>query len=168
MVKQVGFGIFGGLIAGALVGLAEAVYILSVAGTGEYGALLYAVVLYGFLGTCGGAGVGVGLAVFKLIGRPFSEPRAWTLGFLGVFCALGLVITKYVVNKAVYLEQGVPTKGLLTILAVYGAIGLIGLWMGKILLTRTPMKIDHNTWADLQSNVEFNQWEGSPRSGGNI
>jgi len=141
VIKQVGFGIFGGLIAGAIVGLGEAVYILSGSGTGEYGALLYAVVLYGVLGVCGGGGIGAGLAFFKLIGKPFSEPRAWTLGFLGVFCAFGLVITKYVVNKAVYLEQGVPMNGLLTILAVYGSIGLIGLWLGKILLTRTPMKI---------------------------
>jgi arylsulfatase A-like enzyme len=141
VLKQVGFGISGGLIAGTLVGLGEAVYVLAGASTGEYGALLYAVVLYGVLGMGGGLGLGVGLALFKIIGKPFSDPRAWTLGFLGVFCALGLVIAKYVVNKAIYLEQGVPLNGLVTLLAVFGSIGLLGLWLGKILLTRTPFKI---------------------------
>ena len=103
MFRQLGFGMAGGLIAGSLVGLCEAIYILSSASTGEYGALLYAVVLYGILGLCGGAGIGVGLAVLALIGRgSFRQPPymqnlgAITAGSNGaidrrIFAAKGLV-----------------------------------------------------------------------------
>ena len=55
------------MIAGALVGLSEAMYILGGASTGEYGALLYATVLYGILGLCGGIGIGGGLWVLSLV-----------------------------------------------------------------------------------------------------
>jgi arylsulfatase A-like enzyme len=131
----------GGVIAGAIVGLAEAMYILGGASTGEYGALVYATVLYGILGACGGAGIGGGVWVLSLIRLKLSDDRGFALSFLGILCGMGLVITRYVVNKAVYLEQGVPTKGMLIILAVFGVIGLIGLWIGRIMLTQTPLKI---------------------------
>lgn len=129
------------MIAGALVGLSEAMYILGGASTGEYGALLYATVLYGILGLCGGIGIGGGLWVLSLVKLRLADDRVFTLGFLGIFCGLGLVITRYVVNKAVYLEQGVPTNGMLVILGVYGTVGLVGLWLGRIMLTQTPFKI---------------------------
>lgn len=141
MVKNIGLGAAGGTIAGALVGLGEAIYILGGAGTGEYGALLYATVLYGILGFCGGIGIGGGLWVLSLLKLKLDDDRIYALGFLGIFCGLGMVITRYVANKAIYLEQGVPMKGMLVILAIYGGIGLIGLWLGRIMLTQTPFKI---------------------------
>ena len=141
MIKRIGLGMAGGVIAGAIVGLAEAMYILGGASTGEYGALVYATVLYGILGACGGAGIGGGVWVLSLIRLKLSDDRGYALSFLGILCGMGLVITRYVVNKAVYLEQGVPTKGMLIILAVFGVIGLIGLWIGRIMLTQTPLKI---------------------------
>ena len=141
MVKHIALGLAGGLIAGALVGLAEAMYILGGASSGEYGALLYATVLYGILGAGGGSGVGGALWVASLIRIKFTDHRLYALSFLAIFCGLGLVITRYVANKAVYLEQGVPTKGMLVILGVYVGIGLIGLWLGRIMLTQTPFKI---------------------------
>jgi len=141
MLRHLGFGMAGGLIAGSVVGLSEAINILSSASTGEYGALLYSVVLYGILGLCGGTGIGVGLAMLALIGRARTDHRAWALGFLGIFCGLGLVITKYVVNKSVYMERGVPLSGLVTLLAVFGVLGLLGLWLSRILLVQTPLKV---------------------------
>ena len=140
MVKQLRLAISGGLIAGAFVGLCEALYILGGASTGEYGALLYATVLYGALGAGGGAGFGVGFAVLSLVKVKFVDHRVWALGFLGIFCGMGLVITRYIANKAVYLEQGVPTKGMLTILAIYGLLGLVGLWLGKLFSPRLRSK----------------------------
>jgi arylsulfatase A-like enzyme len=141
MVKKIGLGAAGGVIAGALVGLGEAMYILGGASTGEYGALLYATVLYGVLGTCGGLGIGAGLWFLSLLKLKLDEDRIYALGFLGIFCGLGLVITRYVANKSIYMEQGVPMKGMLVILAIYGALGLLGLWLGRIMLTQTPFKI---------------------------
>ena len=55
-----------------------------------------------------GVGAGVGLAVLGAVTKKLSEPLAWTLGFLSVFFPLGLVIARYIVNKAVYAEAGVP------------------------------------------------------------
>ena len=72
MVERIRLGASGGLIAGAIVGLAEAVFILGGASTGEYGALLYATVLYGILGTCGGIGIGGGLWVLYLVRLKFD------------------------------------------------------------------------------------------------
>lgn len=141
MVNRIRLGASGGLIAGATVGLAEAVFILGGASTGEYGALLYSTVLYGFLGTCGGIGIGVGLWILSLLRVKFEDHRSYALSFLGILCGMGLVITRYVVNKVVYLEQGVPMKGMLILLAIYGMIGLVGLWLGRIMLTQTPFKI---------------------------
>ena len=140
MLRHFGFGLAGGLIGGATVGLGEAIYILGGASTGEYGALLYAVVLYGFLGLCGGGGIGVGLAVLAKLGRGFSDQRAWALSFLGIVCGLGLVISKYVVNKVVYTEKGVPLEGLLALLGTFGFIFIVGIWLSRILLTQTPLK----------------------------
>jgi arylsulfatase A-like enzyme len=116
-------------------------YILGGASTGEYGALLYATILYGILGAGGGAGIGGGVWVGSIVKLRFADFRIYSLAFLGILCGLGLVITRYVVNKSVYLEQGVPTQGMLVILGVYVSIGLIGLWLGRIMLTQTPFKI---------------------------
>ena len=135
MIQRIALGLGGGMLAGALVGLAEAMYILGGASTGEYGALVYATVLYGILGACGGAGFGGGFWVLSLLKLKLASHRVYALSFLGILCGMGLVITRYVVNKAVYLEQGVPMKGMLVILGVYGLIGLIGVWLGRIMLT---------------------------------
>ena len=141
MVQRIPLGLAGGLLAGALVGLAEAMYILGGASTGEYGALLYATVLYGVLGAGGGMGIGGGFWVLSLLKLRLAEHRVYALSFLAILCGMGLVITRYVVNKSVYLEQGVPMKGMLVILAVYGVVGLVGIWLGRIMLTQTPFKI---------------------------
>ena len=119
----------------------EAMYILGGASTGEYGALLYATVLYGILGACGGMGFGAGFWVLSLLKLKLVNHRVFALSFLGILCGMGLVITRYVANKAIYFEQGVPMKGMLVILAIYGFIGLIGIWLGRIMLTQTPFKI---------------------------
>ncbi len=141
MFKRIGTALAGGLIAGAMVGLGEAMYILAGASTGEYGALLYATVLYAILGAGGGAGIGFGLFVLEFLKLKLANHWTFILGFLGIFCGMGLVITRYVANKAIYLEQGVPMKGMLVILGIYGALGLLGLWLGRIMLTQTPLKI---------------------------
>jgi len=141
MVKRIGIALAGGLVAGAIVGLGEAMFILGGASTGEYGALLYATVLYGILGAGGGAGIGFGLFVLEFVKVKFADHWTFIFGFLGILCGMGLVITRYVANKAIYLEQGVPMKGMLVILGVYVTVGLIGLWLGRILLTQTPFKI---------------------------
>ena len=137
----------GGLIAGALVGMVEASYLLSSGAPEEYVALFYAVVLYGLIGVGIGGACGFGVVVLDFLLKKalkksgVSNPYAFTLPFLGVVCALGLVITLYYLNKVVYGETGVPGGAKLKVLALYGTIGLAGLWLGPIFLTRTPFKV---------------------------
>ena len=141
VLRRVWLGVSGGLIGGALVGIGEALVILSGANTGEYQALIYAAVLYGCIGVAMGIGVGIGLAVLGKIFKKLSDPMGWSLGFLGVFVPLGLVIARYVVNKVVYAEQGVPMTGNLALLGAFGVIAILMLWLGPIFLTRTPLRV---------------------------
>ena len=141
MIRRIWFGLGGGLIAGALVGLGEALFILAGSPTGEYVALVYASLLYGGIGLGMGAGVGVGLALLGLLWKKLSDPLAYTLGFLGVLGPLGLVITRYIVNKAVYAEAGVDMVGNLAILGAFGVIAALSFWLGPVILQRTPLKV---------------------------
>ncbi len=137
MLKRIWNGIAGGMVAGSIVGLGEALYILSGADTGEYVALVYATVLYGFIGAGMGFGVGLGAAVLGKMSDKVDDALSWTLGFVGVITPLGLVIARYVVNKAIYAEQGVPgsTMGILLVAFVVNA--LLDLWLITVLLRRT-------------------------------
>lgn len=147
ILKKLFLAASAGLIAGALVGLVEASYLLSSGAPEEYVALFYAVVLYGAIGVGIGGGCGLGVVVLDFLLRKVlkkkgvSNPFAFTLPFLGVICALGLVITLYYLNKVVYGENGVPGGAKIKVLGLYGMVGLLGLWLGPILLTRTPFKV---------------------------
>ena len=140
MLKRVWLGAAGGMLAGTLVGLCEAMVILTSSGTGEYQALVYASVLYAGIGLGMGIGVGVGVAVLGKLMKKLSDPVGWALGFVGVFVPLGLVITKYVVNKVVYAEAGIPGPVMLGILGGFAAFAVLVLWLGGILLSRTPLR----------------------------
>lgn len=133
-------GVAGGMVAGSLVGLGEALYILSGADTGEYVALVYAAVLYGLIGAGMGFAGGIGIALLGLVYKELDDALAWCLGFVGVLTPLGLVIARYVVNKAVYAEQGVPGSTMGLILGAFVLNALLDLWLLTVFLRRTPLK----------------------------
>ena len=54
---------------------------------------------------------------------------------------LGPVITRYIVNKAVYAEAGVDMVGNLAILGAFGVIAALSFWLGPVILQRTPLKV---------------------------
>jgi arylsulfatase A-like enzyme len=135
------FGLAGGLIAGSFVGLGEALFVLTAANTGEYQALLYGAVLYGGFGAALGACLGFGLALIGLVWRTLPDALAWTLSALGVALMLGLWVTDRVADRLVYLGGGVPLGGHLVMIGVFAALSLLGLWLGPIFLTRTPLKV---------------------------
>ncbi len=132
-------GLTAGLLAGPIVGLLEALFILTSGAPAEYVALIYATVLYAAIGAGMGLGCGVGVAILGLIIKRLSDAGAYTLSFVGVFSALGVVISLYIVNKVVYLEQGVPMQGKLLILAVFGLNALLDLWLIPLALTKTRL-----------------------------
>ncbi len=142
MTRKLLLGVEAGLLGGALVGLIEAAFLLSSAGSiSDYVALVYATVLYGCIGLGQGLALGVGLVVLSKLWKGMSDPFAWALAHCAAFCSLGFVITLFFANKVVYAEAGVPLTGKLTIAGLFGADFLIGLWLIPILLRKTPLKI---------------------------
>ena len=67
ILKKLFLAASAGLIAGALVGLVEASYLLSSGAPEEYVALFYAVVLYGAIGVGIGGGCGLGVVVLDFL-----------------------------------------------------------------------------------------------------
>jgi len=142
MLRKLQLGITAGVIGGALVGLSEAVWLLTTAGSvSDYMALFYATVLYGAIGGGMGFGTGIGLTVLGRMWKGLTDPLAWTLGVFGSLGPLGVVICLYVANKAIYAEAGVPTTGKLVILAAFAVPFVVALWLMPILLTKTPLKM---------------------------
>ena len=118
-------GATGGIIAGAVIGLIEAVYLLVNTGTPDLLAPLYGVVLYGFLG------LALGLVASVLVTpvskfKPYDEGVAWGIGACGAVTPMGFLILKSHVNTTLYLEQGIPTSGMV---GIYVTIALADLLM---------------------------------------
>jgi hypothetical protein len=123
----VGAGLAGGLLAGALVGAAEALAAWGHAhGAGELPALAWALVVYGALGALGGLGAGVAAAVVG------TDGFALALG--GVLAGLGFVVARFRVIRDVFLEQAphglVPN---LVQLAALAAVAVLALWLWRTL-----------------------------------
>ena len=119
----------GALFGGVAIGLLEAIWILCAAGSVTEGwALIYAAVLYGLIGVAMGAGVGLSLSVAGRLWRRMNEGHVWTLGFFGAFVPLGVVISRYLANKFVYAEAGVPLVAMMVIVGFFGALFAVGMW----------------------------------------
>ncbi|TMA34003.1 MAG: hypothetical protein E6J79_17275 [Deltaproteobacteria bacterium] len=113
--RMVGAGLAGGLVAGAVVGAAEALAVWFHAhGAGEMPALGWALAAYGIIGGAGGLGIGVVAAILGVDG--------FALAFAAVGVGLGGVVGRFRVIRDVFLEQ-VPAG--LVPLAVQGLAGLV-------------------------------------------
>jgi arylsulfatase A-like enzyme len=136
MLRGLGTSAGAGACAGSLVGLCEALSILAGGNAAEYQALVYGWLLYGAIGAGMGLGVGIAIALFF---RAWSPARRWSVSAAAVTWPLGVVIGRYVVNKLVYAEQGVPGQAMLA-LAGGGAVALLVLaWLGERWL-RGPLR----------------------------
>ncbi len=120
-------GAAAGLVLGALQGVAEAGFLAATGGAPDTLAFLYATVLYGLIGL--GLGLGAGLVVGAALGRgPLKRLKHADDAFL--FSTAGalaitptsLFILRYLVNKVVFEERGVPMWGNLAILAAVGLL----------------------------------------------
>lgn len=125
MLRGLGISAGAGACAGSLVGLSEAISIVAGGRTAEHQALVYAWFLYGAIGAA--MGLGIGLAI-SFVFPAWSPVRRWIATAAGVCWPLGVVIGRYVVNKVVYAEQGVPAGAMLA-LAGGGAVALVVLAM---------------------------------------
>jgi len=131
-----------GLVAGPIVGMADAVYVLTSGPPSDYLALIYAVLLYAVAGVGLGFVAGLALLLLSLVAEDFCDPpRCYSLAFVMVGCVLAGAIAVQEVNRLVFLDQGLPRSTQLIIGAVLAVLAAFGMWFGPILLTRTPFKI---------------------------
>ncbi len=138
MVRMLWCGLSAGLVAGSLVGAGEALYVLQASTPAEYQAFGYGAVLYGLIGGGIGAAIGVALTPFHTRIQP---ARAWTMASSGVACSLGFFILRYIVNKAVYAEQGVPMTTTLGLAGALGVGSIAWIWIGTNILIKTPLRM---------------------------
>ena len=121
--RMVGAGLAGGLVAGALVGAAEALAVWFHAhGAGEMPALGWALIAYGLVGAAGGLGLGVLAAILGADG--------FALAFAAVGIGLAGVVGRFRVIRDVFLEQ-LP-QGLVP-LVVQGGAALVLLGIAIVL-----------------------------------
>lgn len=141
MICFLWFGFAGGLLAGTGVGLAEAVWVLSQVPTGEYMALLHASVLYSLLGAVIGLGVGALLALTSLALPRLGDAMAMSLAAVLVTGGMGGYVLVQQLDRAVYLDLGLGLAGRLQVGGLVCVVVVLGLWLGPVFLTRTPLKI---------------------------
>ncbi len=127
-MRRLLLGIGGGLLGGALVGVLEAGWVVSsAAGDIDRMALPYAAALYGLIGLGLGTGVGVGNVILGKLWKGMTDAHAWTLGLVGAFSPLALVIGRYYFNKVVNQEAGLSMVDNLTVLGIVGVVAVIDL-----------------------------------------
>jgi len=129
-VVSAAYGLGAGIVAGLLLGAAEA-FVIARGGFGGdaqvvwYGPLAYAVVL-GLAGLAGG----LVLAVLPMDER---EIRGWTpsLAWIALLVPLGLAITLFRVRRDVYLEQAVPLPVMAAIAGGFALFALLLFLLGR-------------------------------------
>ncbi len=133
-------GLGGGIIGGSAVGVAEAGWVLTSTVPSEYQAIFYGAVIYGIIGGLIGAMIGVANVLAGWIGG-LGPALGWCLGFFGTTTGLGVVIVRETLDERWYLEAGVPSTTTAGIVATLGGIALVGIWLGRNLLTKTPLRV---------------------------
>lgn len=139
MLRRLLMGPEAGLLAGTLVGVAEALTALSLtASTSDYVALFYATVLYGAPGLVAGLAFGLVMALLGAL-WPMDNSTAYNLSFVGVVGLFGAAVGRFHLGQVVdpqVLQVARPAFGVA--LCVLAGLGLL---LGPILLTRTPLKV---------------------------
>ncbi len=122
-------GASGGVVAGILLGVAEATVTVLLAGPGEEAQVLwYAIALYGCVLAAVGAAVGVGLAVLPIA---FEAQARFTplLAFVASVLPLGLAVTLFRLQRDAWAEQRPPIGVLLAAALAAMALTLLLAWL---------------------------------------
>ena len=136
MFGRVGIAVGAGLVAGSLVGGAEALYALQSVLPAEYQALIYAMCLYG---VCG-AGLGLVAGILLLPARRMGAERRWMLSLVLVGLCLGGMVLRAVVDRDAFEGRGVPADVGVALAAGVLTFGAVTAWIGTNLLTKTPLR----------------------------
>ncbi|MCB9796725.1 MAG: sulfatase [Alphaproteobacteria bacterium] len=131
-----------GLLAGAGVGILEALWVLSSAGAAsDFVALFYAALLYGLLGAALGALLGAPLCAPALVGRPLSREGVWTLSFLSISTPLAVGLARAHLRAPVSGGGALPQTVELALLGAAAVYVTLGLLLVPRLVSRTPLKV---------------------------
>ncbi|MEC7948802.1 MAG: hypothetical protein VX265_14640 [Myxococcota bacterium] len=128
------------MLAGAVVGLCEALWVLTGAGAGEYWALFAGVLVYGLAGSAAGLLVGTALGLHRAIGGIMDPSRGLSLSAVAVGCTGGGLLLFDGLTSGVYRGRGLPSGVVVLMVGALVMVGVVGAWMGPIFLTRTPLK----------------------------
>lgn len=134
-------GTLGGLVAGALIGLAESGWIWhSLHGFGEAGIFGWSAVAYGLIFGAAGKSLAMGLLFLYLLFDRFPPARwSYALGFAGAFAGGGLVIGAFRLRRDVFDGHMPGTAALMKLGLAVAALALLGgalLWAAGRLLER--------------------------------
>ncbi len=115
-------GAAGGALAGVTLGLLETLWTGFAKGFGST-IFLYGMLLYGFIGIVFGAAFGgiTGISAI-ILGRIKGSTRTYALVFSGWFSINVMVLGRFLLNRDVFKEQGVPKTGLLILLLISGIV----------------------------------------------
>lgn len=126
-------GLSAGLIAGAAIGLAEALWIMTIKG-GSLDVFLFAVVSYGLIGSLFGIAAGFGIgAIAVLFGYESHSVHTYPMIFAGWFSANLFILGRFRLFRDIWKEQPLPMNvklilgltSLLALIAVYYVINKI-------------------------------------------
>lgn len=133
-------GTAGGIMAGATLGLAEALWVLTGTGAGEYWALFAGVLVYGAVGGLLGLILGVALAGLRLLGAAVDPARGLSTVAVLIGCGGATALVGEALILGVYRRRGLPVDVTLALGAAVVACGVATAWLLPIFLTRTPLK----------------------------
>ncbi len=120
-------GLFGGLLAGPIIGLGEAAWLqTTLPGLSEVWMFLWGAVVYGLVFAGVGLGVGAGLIyLYLLFGRFGNWLVSFAGGFAGTLLAGGAGIGLWRIQRDIYAAHGIPKIKALEWLCYVGGASLI-------------------------------------------
>jgi uncharacterized protein (TIRG00374 family) len=124
-------GAVGGALAGVILGLLEAFWTGFVSGFGP-NLFVYAMLMYGLIGLGAGIGFGVFMGIVAVaLGRVKGSIKTYALAFSGWFAMNTLILGRFLLNRDVFKEQGVPMTAMLGLLLTAGIVFLGGFLLAQ-------------------------------------
>ena len=135
-------GLLAGLMAGAALGLLEAVVIvITQSQLPEWWVLFYAPILYAPIYAVVGAGLGLGWGILSALlgGRP-APARCYAVYWSGIFCLMTLVMVRFRIIRDVLMERPLAMPLQLLMLLFFLALFLLLRSLLRYLLERSPWR----------------------------
>lgn len=141
-------GLYGGLLAGPLIGLGEAAWLqTSLPGLSETWMYLWGAVVYGLVFAAVGMGVGAGFVyLYLLFGRWGNWIVSLCGGFSGTLLAGGAAIGLWRIQRDIYAAHGIPKMKALEWLCYVGGVSLIAFVVVYALAAFLGGRLQHRAW----------------------